>query len=312
MMSDDTHITLAVPFRVPFYAPFYAAVALGTYARHGLEVSLDIVGSGQAVVDALRSGTADAGWGGPARVMQEQERDADSDASLRSFCSVVRRDPFLLLGRHPRPDFRLQDLRDLRLGSVSEVPAPWCCLQEDLRRLGVDPDQVARVTTNTMAQNADALVSGAIDVAQLFEPYAAVLESHHACAVWAAAADGGDTAYTTFIATTGQIAQRRQALIKLCRGMSDALGWIDANGPDALVDAVAAHYGDIEPTILRRALERYFRLGIWSTSIHISPESFNRLGQALLSAGELKAMPQYKACVDATLADDALATLPRL
>lgn len=304
MTDQAIHLKLAVPFRVPFYAPFYAAAAIGAFKRHGLEVSMDVVGSGQAVVDALRSGAADAGWGGPARVMHEI--DADGDCSLRTFCSVVKRDPFLLMGRAPRPAFRLQALVDFRLGSVSEAPTPWLCLQDDLQRLGVDPDKVVRIEDNTMQQNSDALVSGAIDVAQVFEPYAALLEARNGCAVWATAADRGDTAYTAFIATAERIAQRRQDFLRLCRGMSDTLAWIQSSGPGALAEAVAGTYSDLDPTILRRVIERYFGLGIWATSIHMSGESFDRLAQALLSAGSVKTLPQYGACVDATLAEDAL------
>jgi NitT/TauT family transport system substrate-binding protein len=304
MTDQASRVKLAVPFRVPFYAPFYAALATGAFRRHGLDVSMDVVGSGQAVVDALRSGAADAGWGGPARVMHEI--DADSGCSLRTFCSVVRRDPFLLLGRAPRPGFRLQDLVDFRLGSTSEAPTPWLCLQDDLQRLGVDPDKVVRIAGNTMQQNSDALVSGEIDVAQVFEPYAALLEAHHGCAVWATAADRGDTAYTAFIATAERIAQRRQDFVRLCRGMSDTLAWIQTSGPGALAEAVAPTYADLDPAILRRVIDRYFGLGIWATSIRMSEESFERLAQALLSASSVHAMPEYGACVDATLAEDAL------
>jgi NitT/TauT family transport system substrate-binding protein len=57
----------------------------------------------------------------------------------------VTRDPFLLLGREPRPDFVLRDLLDVRVATVSEVPTPWMCLQEDLRRAGITPSDLTRV-----------------------------------------------------------------------------------------------------------------------------------------------------------------------
>ena len=49
--------------------------------------------------------------------------------------------------------------------------------------------------------------------------------------------------------------------------------------------------------------------GIWNTSKDISYESFDRLGLALLPADSLKPLPQYEACADATLAEDALSNL---
>lgn len=303
MTAIDAPIRIAVPFRVPFYAPFYAAVELGAYARHGVEVTMEVRGSGQAVVDALLEGSADVAWGGPARVMHEV--DADPASPLRCFCSVVKRDPFLLVGRTRHPEFKLEDLPAFTLGSVSEVPTPWLCLQDDLRRLGVDPGRVHRITGRTMQENAAAVEKGELDVAQLFEPHAALLESRGTGAVWAAAADRGDTAYTSFIATTKRISERRERFVAMCRAMADTLAWIAAEGPAALAERVQRHYPDIERAILERILARYFGLAIWADSIHISRESFDRLGEALRSAGSVKSLPRYEACVDGTLAQDA-------
>lgn len=303
-MIERSPVVIAVPFRVPFYAPFYAAVERGAYTRQGIEVRMEIAGSGQAIVDALRAGTADVAWGGPARVMHEI--DADPASPLRCFCFVVKRDPFLLVGRRPRPAFKLQDLPNFTMGSVSEVPTPWLCLQDDLRRLGTDPDTVRRIADRTMQENASAVASGALDVAQLFEPHASLLESRGTGSVWAAAADRGDTAYTSFIATTWRIEERRADFRAMCRAMAETLSWVGAEGPDALTEAVHGHYPDLERDILKRALERYFKLGIWSPSIHISRQSFDRLAQALFSAGSVTQLPRYEACVDASLAEEAL------
>ena len=56
------------------------------------------------------------------RVMQMYESRADCD--LVCFGEVVTRDPFLLIGREPRPDFALADLYGKRVATVSEVPTP--------------------------------------------------------------------------------------------------------------------------------------------------------------------------------------------
>jgi len=72
----------------------------------------------------------------------------------------VTRDPFFLVGREPRTDFDLRELAALRIGTVSEVPTPWLCLQDDLRRAGIDPATLDRVTNQTMAENTAALRAG--------------------------------------------------------------------------------------------------------------------------------------------------------
>ena len=53
----------------------------------------------------------------------------------------MTRDPFLLMGRTPKPDFKLADLKSVKLATVSEVPTPWLCLQNDLRLAGIQSRQ---------------------------------------------------------------------------------------------------------------------------------------------------------------------------
>ena len=58
------------------------------------------------------------------------------------------------------------------------------CLQHDLRLAGLDPDRVARIADRSMADNVAALETGAVDVVQVFEPFASLLESKGAGHVW--------------------------------------------------------------------------------------------------------------------------------
>ena len=125
-------------------------------------------------------------------------------------------------------------------------------------------------------------------------------------AVWLSAADRGDTAYTSFIATTAQIAARRAEFRGLVRALTETLNWIAAEGPAALSAAVQEEFDDIPPDVLRACLDRYYRLGIWSETPQISRESFDRLAQALASAGSVARMPAYDACVESSIVEEAL------
>jgi NitT/TauT family transport system substrate-binding protein len=155
-----------------------------------VEVRLVTVGEPDRAVANLLSGAADLAWSGPMRVIRDHARDAASP--LVSFGAVVMRDPFLLMGRGPAPPgFTLRDLPRLRLGTVSEVPTPWWCLQDDLRRLGVDPAGVPAVHGRTMRENAEALATGTLDLAQLFEPFASELEARGVAQPWHAQAMRG-------------------------------------------------------------------------------------------------------------------------
>ena len=124
-------------YRFVLYAPFYAAHAIGAYQAEGLEVDLlPSPGTGKAE-QALIDGAVDVLWAGPMRVMKHH--DDHPSSPLVCFAEIVCRDPFSIVGRYPNPDFQLADLAKMRFASVSEVPTPWLCLQEDLRQAGIDP-----------------------------------------------------------------------------------------------------------------------------------------------------------------------------
>jgi NitT/TauT family transport system substrate-binding protein len=210
-------VTLQESLRGLLYAPYYAALALGAYRREGVAVNFV---SATAPADApagLFAGTVDVAWGGPMRVMQMYETRPDCD--LVCFGEVVTRDPFLLIGREPHPDFALADLYGKRVATVSEVPTPWLCLQEDLRRAGLDPEALPRITDRRMADNAAALRRSELDVVQLFEPFAEELITAGEGHLWYAAATRGPTAYTSFYARRSVLGGRREEMKRLVRGL---------------------------------------------------------------------------------------------
>src|SRR5262245_65923426 len=157
-------IRLMENFRAIFYAPYYATLALGFYEREGVEIELQTSDTPGDAVPKLVDGTIDVTWGGPMRVMKAHDQDARSP--LINFCEVVSHDPFFLIGKRDQRPFGLTDLAHQRFASVSEVPTPWLCLQQDLRDRGMDPDALARISDQPMVRNYNALKAGGLDVMQ--------------------------------------------------------------------------------------------------------------------------------------------------
>jgi NitT/TauT family transport system substrate-binding protein len=292
-------IMLSENFRALFYAPFYATQALGFYAAEGVEVELINSPAPAAAQSALLDGKIDLSWGGPMRVMKA--RDSDPDSPLVCFCDVATRDPFFLVGRGDRSAFQLADLTRLRLATVSEVPTPWLCLQHDLRQIGIDPYMIERVTGRTMGDNLDALRRGAVDVVQVFEPYASMALESGIGDILHAASIRGPTAYTTFLATRDGIARNRAAFAAMVRAVRRMQSWLGDHGADELAAAVAPFYADIPNGLLVSSLRRYHEAGVWATSPEVSREGFARLAAGLLSGGFISRIAPYEDCVDQSL-----------
>src|SRR5258708_3704250 len=217
-------ITLQESLRGLFYAPFYVALARDAYAAEGVEVRFVSAPEPGKAATAIMSGAVDVNWGGPMRVMQTYHQDPHCD--LVSFAEAVTRDPFLLVGRVARPHFALRELAGARLATVSEVPTPWMCLQEDLRRGGGGPGTHDPGGRCPLAGNCAALLAGTIDCVQLFEPFVSMLLADHGCHVWYAQASRGPTSYTTFYARRTTLTQRRDELHRMVRAIYRTQRWV--------------------------------------------------------------------------------------
>lgn len=301
-------ITLSENFRALFYAPFYAATALGAYAAEGVEVQLRNSPSPATTAADLRAGRIDVMWGGPLRVLLTHQQDPTSDVVC--FCDVVARDPFFVIGRAPRPDFSPADLAGVRFGSVSEVPTPWLCLQDDIRRAGVDPAVIQRVDTASMAENVAALRAGRLDAVQLFQPFAEDLLASGDGHLWYAAADRGLTAYTTLVTRRSVLATRRDELLAMVRAIHRALRWINATAGAEVARTLASFFPDVPPALFAAAIDRYRALGLYGPDPILRREGFDRLAHAMVSGGALTKIIPFETCVDNSLAEAAVAAAP--
>jgi NitT/TauT family transport system substrate-binding protein len=298
-------VRLSENFRALFYAPFYAAHAIGAYQSEGVDVTLLPSPDPARTAAALRSGEVDVMWGGPLRVMLTHAQDPAADSVC--FCDVVARDPFFVIGREPRPDFRVADLVGLRFASVAEVPTPWLCLQDDLRRAGVDPARLSRISGPGMAENAAALRAGTLDAVQLFQPYAEELIASGAGHVWHAAADRGLTAYTVLVTRRPLLDTRRDELLAMTRAMARTLRWIAGTPGSDIAGAIGEFFPAVDPDILAASVDRYRAHKLFAADPVLRREGFDRLQGAMRSGGALSRPVAFERCVDDSLARQALA-----
>ncbi len=288
-------IKLSENFRAVFYAPFYATLVLGHFAREGVEVHLIDSSVPGSATTGLIDGSIDVTWGGPMRAMKAHDEANGPD--LVCFCEVVRRDPFYLLMRPGSKAFALADLPRLKLGSVSEVPTPWLCLQQDLRDLRLDPASIKRIPDRSMADNLAALVRGEIDVAQMFEPTASQAVASSQGVIVHAASARGPTSYTTFLATRESVAKNKAAFSAMTRAVGQTQAWLATHSMDELATVVAPYFGHVPRADQVAAFTRYKAANLWADTTPISRAGFDRLSQSLTSGGFISRPGVYEACV---------------
>lgn len=297
-------ITLVENFRALFYAPFYAALELGAFRAEGLDVEMASPSGSRQAMEYLASGEAHVAWGGPMRVMLALDRDPA--AGTVAFCEVVGRDPFFLLGREAKPDFAFADLLGRRVATVSEVPTPWVCLQQDLRAAGIDPASLDRRTGATMAENVEALRAGTVDVIQVFEPFATRLQQEGAAHVWHAAASRGLACYTTFNTTRAFLAEHPEVALGFARAMYRSQKWIFAHDAQTLAECIGHYLRDVSPELLSSCCDVYKTGGVWSRQPLVQRAGIEYKRDAMHAAGAIKTPLAYEDYVDNLFAEEAV------
>ena len=192
------------------------------------------------------------------------------------------------------------------MATVGEVPTPWMCLQEDLRRAGVVPGRLDRVGGRGMAENVAALRAGELDVVQVFEPFVSALVAEGAGCVWYAAATRGPTSYTTFYARRGMLTTRREELRRMVRAIHRTQLWVAGATGAEIADAIADYFPDVPAAIREAACARYQALGVWSTTPVVSRLGYDRLLSSLVSGGFVAGTP-FEVAVDNSLAEEVMA-----
>jgi NitT/TauT family transport system substrate-binding protein len=297
-------IVLQETLRAVFYAPYYASLALHSYAEEGVEVVFTEATSPVAAALGLLDGTIDVAWGGPMRVNQTYAREPNCD--LKCFCEVVTRDPFFLIGRVAKADFKLADLLRVRVATVSEVPTPWLCLQEDLRGAGVDPARVPRRALGAMPDNVAALRKGDVDVIQVFEPFVDDLIASGDGHIWYAAAHRGPTSYTTLYARKSLLSSRRDECLRMVRAVYRTLKWVHASDAASIAASIRSYFPGVPEPRLSGAIARYQALGIWGRNPRLPRAGYERLRASLASGGFVATGTPFEIAVDNALAEQVL------
>ena len=297
-------VTLIENFRAVFYAPFYAAFSLGSYEAEGVDVRLAMSAAADKTLSTLTSGSGQVSWGGPMRLLHAC--NDNPHCGLVSFCEVVGRDPFYLLGREPNANFRMCDLADKTLAVVTEVPTPWYCLQQDLRLAGIDPLHIRRVPAGTMAQNVERLRAGEVDVIQVFEPYAQQVAETAMGYRWYIAASRGPASYTTLNTTRAFIERDPDTVLRMTRAMYRTQRWIAAHDGGELAQAIGGYMPDIPLSTLVASCRGYKASGIWNTDPLQQRAGLEWLRDAMLDCNAIRAKPAFEDLADMRFAEQAM------
>ena len=282
--------------RSVMYLPFYLAAVRGDWQRFGLKVQIIASPTPADAPQMVLNGNADVYFGGPMRVLMHH--DSEPDSPLTCFAQIVAGDPFSLVGLKPNPSFDLKDLPQYRLAVASEAPTPWLTLQDDLRRIGIDPADLNRMPNLSMAENLEKLKFGEVDVIQVFAPFTDQALSAGYGHIWHEFATRGPIGFSTFVTTRDFLSTNRDTCRGLVAGIAEAQNSLFTQSPSSVAAQVIEFFPDLQIDTLIRIIGRYTSSGVWARTPHFPALDFNRLKAAMLSGGHITTDTPYRRVVD--------------
>ncbi|HZE36577.1 MAG TPA: ABC transporter substrate-binding protein [Candidatus Eisenbacteria bacterium] len=301
-------LTVLMPFYTPFYTPLAAGAALGHFREEGLDVKwMAAAAYGKSTVDAVLDGSIEISLGGLMRSFDLLDRGG---RLLPHFAEVCSRSGFFLLGRERRPGFRWTDLVGKTVISFAEAPTPWQCMLTVLRRSGVDP---ATVNIERHRPGPEALAAFRSGHGDFFEQTQPIIEQMLAGGEGHLVASMGEATgpvpFTSYMTTPDFLRREPETILRFTRAIYRTQRWLAGHDAQAIADAVAPGFPDIDRAILERAVGRFSRQGTWSGDPILRRPGFDYLQDILQSGGFITKTHRYEDLVDTTIAERAVAEL---
>lgn len=293
------------PFHSLFYAPQYVAIGLGHFADEALEVEVETSGPGRTTVSGLLDGSLDISMGGIMRSLDLADRDG---RFLPHFAEVNSRNGFFLLARRPRPGFRWSDLVGTTVISFAEAPTPWQCMLTVLRAHGVDPAEVTIRRDLLVPDAVAAFRAGQAEFLETGQPMVEELLAGGAAHLVASMGDAtGPVPFSSYMTTPGYLREHGDVVLAFTRAHYRTQRWMAERSGAEIAEVVAPWFGDIDPVVRERAVERYHRQGTWARDPLIRRPSYDYLHEILLSGGFITRPHRYEDLIDTAVAERVMA-----
>lgn len=303
-MTRPDRLRLVQPFHSIFYAPGVVAVRGGHLAAEGFDATLTTAERAGATVSALLEGRQDVAISGLMRSFELADRGGPR---LVHFAAVNDRNGFFLLSREPRPRFTWLDLVGRTVLSFAGAPTPWLCMQAVLRRHGVDPARVRVVRDLATPEAVAAFRAGEADFLEHGPPVVDELVREGAGHLVASMGEAtGPVPFSSLMATPEALAERREVLVRVVRGLARAQRWMAGASAAEIATVIAPAFPEIDTELCLRAVERYVRQSTWVAEPALTRAGFEALQEILLAGGFIRRRHRFEDLVDTTLAAEVM------
>ena len=282
-----TKVTVSEVTHSVFYAPQYAAIELGFFEEEGIELELINSQGADKVMTAVLSNQVDIGFAGPeAAIYVYNEGKSDY---TQVFAQVTQKDGSFLVSREAIEDFKWIDLKDKHILPGRKGGVPYMTLQYVIEQNGLDINTDLNfdnsISYDTMNS---AFAAGTGDFVTIFEPTATVFENEGKGYIVASVGEAaGEIPYTAYFANKSFIENNSELIQKFVNAIYKGQQWVETHSASEIAEVLAPSFPEVDLKVLKTVVDRYKEIDAWKTEPSMTEESFNKLQEVMINAGEL-------------------------
>ena len=292
--------------RSVFYAPQYVAIENGFFEKNGLEIEL-ITGQGaDAVMTSVLSNQVEIGFAGPEASIYVYNEGKEDHTEV--FAQLTKRDGSFLVSREKTDNFSWQDLKGKTVIPGRKGGVPYMTLEYVLKKNGINP-QTELILDDSIKFDlmAGAFAAGNADYVTLFEPTASMTELQGAGYVVASVGEeSGEIPYTAYFAKQSFIKENEDVIQGFTNAIYEGEKWVKEHSSREIAEVVQDFFPDTDLDMLEAAIQSYKDIDAWCDTPILKEESFNRLQEVMIEAGELKEKVPYEKIVNNTYGEKAI------
>ena len=283
--------------RSVFYAPQYVAINNGYFEKRGINIELTTGQGADAVMTAVLSNQCDIGFAGPEASIYVYNEGKEDHTQV--FAQMTKKDGSFLIARNDTENFSWQDLKGKTVIPGRKGGVPYMTLEYVLRQNGIDPEtDVVLDDSIKFDLMAGAFTSGNADYVTLFEPTATMTQNAGKGYVVASVGEAsGEIPYTAYFAKKSYLSENKDLVQRFTDAIYEAQIWTKEHSSEEIAEAIKDFFPDTETELLAEVIQNYKNIDAWNDNPTLTEESFDRLQEVMIQAGELKEKVPYKAIV---------------
>ncbi len=255
---------------------------------------------------AVLAGQSDIGFAGPeAAIYVYNEGKEDY---IEVFAQMTKRDGSFLVSRTQNDNFKWTDVKKATIIPGRKGGVPYMTFEYVLKQNGIDTkNDVVLDDSIKFDLMAGAFAGGTAEYVTLFEPTASMTEAQGKGYIVASVGEAsGEIPYTAYFAKKSYIESNPEIIQGFTNATYKGLKWVKEHTAKEVAEVVQKFFPDTDLDMLEAAIQSYKDIDAWCENPILKEESFNRLQEVMIEAGELKEKVPYAEIVNNTYAEKAI------